>query len=77
MCADMSSVTMRPMPTRDHRDRVLDWREELLRIGPELAALPSAARLAILEVLADFIQEDVEAGRELAPVVGLTYAAAA
>jgi hypothetical protein len=43
------------------RERVLDWRDELLRIEPELAGLPAAARLAVLVVVADFLEEDVAA----------------
>jgi hypothetical protein len=43
------------------RDRVSDWQEELLRIEPELAGLPAAARLAVLVVVVDFLEEDVAA----------------
>jgi len=49
---------MRGMPARE---RVLDWHEELLRIEPELVGLPAAARLAVLVVLVDFLEEDVAA----------------
>lgn len=46
-----------PVPT-DRRDRVLDWQEELLRIAPRLLELPIAARLAIYDVVEDFLRED-------------------
>jgi hypothetical protein len=45
------------VPT-DLQDRVLDWREELLRIAPQLLELPSAARQAVSDVVADFMRED-------------------
>ena len=48
------------MPTTQ-RDRVLDWEEELLRIAPRLLELPEAARQAIYDTVAGFMQEDAEA----------------
>ena len=46
--------------TQPRRDRVLDWREELLRIAPELPSLPVQARLAVLRLVARFVHEDAE-----------------
>jgi hypothetical protein len=45
------------VPT-DARDRVLDWRDELLRIEPRLLELPLAARQAIRDVVTAFELED-------------------
>ena len=45
------------MPT-DLHDRVLDWREELVRITPRLLELPAAARQALYDVVAGFMRED-------------------
>jgi hypothetical protein len=52
------------VPT-DLRDRVLDWREELQRIAPQLNDLSDAARRAVYAVVEDFLRED--AGRLDAP----------
>jgi hypothetical protein len=56
---DVSSVN------RDRRDRILDWREELERLEPDLPRLPAAARLAVRATVERFLREDTEAG--LAP----------
>ena len=42
----------------DSADRVLDWREELLRVAPRLNELPDAARRAVLDVVCSFLRED-------------------
>jgi hypothetical protein len=47
---------------RDRRDRVLDWREELNRLEPDLPNLPAAARLAVHATVEGFLREDAEAG---------------
>lgn len=47
-------VRMTPAPL----DRVLDWRDELLRIEARLGELPQAARVAVLEVVYGFLAED-------------------
>lgn len=44
----------------DSVDRVLDWREELLRVAPRLNDLPDAARRAVLEVVGSFLREDAD-----------------
>ena len=44
----------------DSVDRVLDWREELLRVAPRLYELPDAARRAVLEAVGSFIREDAD-----------------
>jgi hypothetical protein len=44
----------------DPADRVLDWREELLRVAPRLNELPDAARRAVLEVVGSFLREDAD-----------------
>jgi hypothetical protein len=49
---------------RDCRDRVLDWREELRRLEPDLPNLPPAARAAVEATLQRFLGEDAEAGSE-------------
>jgi len=42
----------------ERRDRILDWREELHRLEPELPDLPAAARRAVQAVVEDFLRED-------------------
>ena len=49
----------------EHRDRILDWREELRRLEPELPELPAAARRALRETIERFMLEDALAGPEL------------
>jgi hypothetical protein len=44
----------------DRRDRVLDWREELLRVAPRLHELPDDARRAVLETVGAFLREDAD-----------------
>ncbi len=44
----------------DSVDRVLDWREELLRVAPKLGELPVAARRAVLEAVGSFLREDAD-----------------
>ena len=44
----------------DSVDRVLDWREELLRVAPRLNDLPDAARRAVLDAVGSFIREDAD-----------------
>jgi len=44
----------------DPADRVLDWREELLRVAPRLQELPEAARRAVLDVVGSFLREDAD-----------------
>jgi hypothetical protein len=44
----------------DSVDRVLDWREELLRVAPRLGELPDAARRAVLDAVGSFIREDAD-----------------
>jgi hypothetical protein len=53
-----------PSVNRDRRDRVLDWREELRRLEPDLPQLPAAARQAVDATLLCFLLEDAEAGTE-------------
>ena len=48
--------------TTDRRDRVLSWEDELERIAPRLFELPVAARLAIYEVVEQFLREDTSEG---------------
>jgi hypothetical protein len=48
-----------PVPT-DLRDRVVEWKEELLRIAPQLFDLPAAARQAVYDTVNDFLHEDAE-----------------
>lgn len=48
----------------EHRDRILDWREELRRLEPDLSALPLAARRAVCLVLDSFAREDDEGSGE-------------
>jgi hypothetical protein len=43
---------------RDSRDRILDWREELRRLEPDLPRLPAAARLAVRTTVERFLRED-------------------
>jgi hypothetical protein len=45
----------------DSRERVLDWRDEVRRLGPLLDDLPLAARNAVLDVVAAFLSEDAVA----------------
>jgi hypothetical protein len=47
--------------TGDSTERVLDWKQELLGLAHQLHDLPPAARLAVLETVADFLREDVQA----------------
>lgn len=42
----------------DSVDRVMDWREELLRVAPRLSELPDAARRAVLDAVGSFLRED-------------------
>jgi hypothetical protein len=42
----------------EHRDRVLEWETELLRLASELHELPDAARAAVLDTVARFLRED-------------------
>lgn len=58
----------------DRDDRVLDWREELLRITPRLLDLPIAARAAIYDVVEQFLLEDASEGLT-EPVLQLVRAA--
>ena len=44
----------------DRQDRVLDWREELLRVAPRLHELPDDARRAVLETVGAFLREDAD-----------------
>lgn len=44
----------------DSGDRVLDWREEMLRVAPRLYELPAAARRAVLEAVGSFLSEDAD-----------------
>jgi hypothetical protein len=44
----------------DRRDRVLDWREELRRLEPDLPGLPAAARLAVQTTVERFLREEAE-----------------
>ena len=44
----------------DSVDRVLDWREELLRVAPRFHELPDPARRAILAVVGAFLNEDAD-----------------
>jgi hypothetical protein len=44
----------------DSVDRVLDWREELLRVAPRLHELPASARQAVLGVVGAFLREDAD-----------------
>jgi hypothetical protein len=44
----------------ERRDRILDWREELRRLEPELPELPAAAREAVLATVRRFLREDAE-----------------
>ena len=47
-------------------DRVLDWRQELLRVAPRLHELPVAARRALVDAVGSFLHEDaVELTEEL------------
>lgn len=46
----------------EHRDRILDWQEELRRLEPDLPSLPLAARRAVRLVLESFAREDEERG---------------
>ena len=48
----------------ERRDRVLDWREELLRVAPRLHDLPDDARRAVLETVGAFLREDAEERNE-------------
>ena len=48
----------------EHRDRILDWREELRRLEPELSNLPAAAQRAVRSVVEQFMREDELADRE-------------
>ena len=51
--------------TGEHRDRVLDWRDELRRLEPDLPLLPPEARRAVRELIESFQrEEDAEPGRE-------------
>lgn len=45
----------------EHYDRILDWREELRRLEPELSSLPPAAREAVRATVARFLWEDARA----------------
>jgi hypothetical protein len=47
--------------TPEHRDRILDWRQELRRLEPQLPSLPAAARRAVLATVARFVWEDAQA----------------
>jgi hypothetical protein len=58
---------------RDRRDRILDWREELRRLEPDLPRLPRAAQEAIRATVERFLREDDEAG--LRPRLALDDAA--
>jgi hypothetical protein len=51
----------------DRRDRVLDWKDELLRIAPRLYELPPAARQLVHDVVAGFIREDAELAPSSSP----------
>ncbi|MGD0713901.1 MAG: hypothetical protein ABSB24_06910 [Gaiellaceae bacterium] len=44
----------------DSGDRVLDWREEMLRVAPRLYELPDAARRAVLGAVGAFLSEDAD-----------------
>ena len=50
---------------RDCRDRIVDWREELSRLEPDLPRLPAAARLAVRTTVERFLREDAEAGAQM------------
>ena len=64
------------MPRSHSRDLVLDWQDELVRIAPELPALPEAARDAVLALVARFATEDAALGIEREAVVVRLHAAA-
>jgi hypothetical protein len=49
-----------PVMPLDSGDRVLDWREEMLRVAPRLNELPAAARRAVLEAVGSFLSEDAD-----------------
>jgi len=49
-----------PTVNRDRRDRILDWHEELVRLEPDLASLPAAARRAVQATVECFLREDGE-----------------
>ena len=53
-----------PVMPLDSGDRVLDWREEMLRVAPRLNELPAAARRAVLETVGAFLREDAEEPNE-------------
>ncbi len=42
----------------EHRDRILDWHEELYRLEPELPDLPEEARRAVHALVESFRCED-------------------
>ncbi len=42
----------------DHRDRILDWEDELQRLAPDLPTLPEAARIAVAATVDQFLRED-------------------
>jgi len=58
---------------RDRRDRILDWRDELRRLEPELPALPPAAQEAVRATVEAFLRED--AALDASRVVALDDAA--
>jgi hypothetical protein len=45
---------------RDRRDRILDWREELRSLEPDLSRLPAAAQEAVRATVERFLREDAE-----------------
>lgn len=50
--------------TAEHRDRILDWRDELRRLEPNLPQLPLAARRAVRELVEAFLVEDAGEDRD-------------
>jgi hypothetical protein len=57
---DVGGRTHDEVMPHDSVDRVLDWREELMRVAPNLSELPDAARRAVLEAVGSFIREDAD-----------------
>jgi hypothetical protein len=51
----------------EHRDRILDWRDELRRLEPELPNLPVAAQRAVRELVERFVREDAHAEPDAEP----------
>jgi hypothetical protein len=48
------------VPVIEHRDLVLDWELELMRLAPHLADLPEPAQAAVAATVASFLREDAE-----------------